>query len=62
MDSHAESKNLDDLRFLPEKMEASEENFRDVEIEDEDLEVLKVSVRRFCGRYSALRQSLLQRT
>ncbi|KAH0565364.1 hypothetical protein GP486_001247 [Trichoglossum hirsutum] len=61
LDSRGEDKDRDDLHFLLDKMEASEESFAGVEMEDEDLEVLKVSVRGLGGQYSVLLRNFLQR-
>jgi hypothetical protein len=61
LDSRAEERDREDLRFLLDKMEASEETFAGVEMEDEDLEVLKDSVSGLGWQYSALLQNLLQR-
>jgi Nucleotidyl transferase AbiEii toxin, Type IV TA system len=62
LDSRDEARDARDLRFLLEKMEGSDENFRDVELEEEDQEIMEDMVRRLGGRYPALLQTLLHRT
>src|SRR5579862_492825 len=62
LDGRDEARDARDLRFLLEKMEGSDENFRDVELEEEDQEIMEDMVRRLGGRYPALLQTLLHRT
>jgi hypothetical protein len=59
LDSRDEPRDRHDLGFLLEKMETSEETFRDVEVKDEDLKILKDMVASLGGRYSVLLESLL---
>ncbi|KAI9764137.1 MAG: hypothetical protein M1840_008697 [Geoglossum simile] len=61
VDSRGEPKDREDLRFILEKMEGSEESFGGVEMDNEDLETLADSVKSLGGRYSDLLQSLLRR-
>ncbi|KAI9858148.1 MAG: hypothetical protein M1813_007797 [Trichoglossum hirsutum] len=51
----------DDLRFLLGKMEASDENFQGVVMDDEDEDILKDAVASLGGRYSVLLEALLHR-
>lgn len=61
LDSRGEQKDLRDLRFVLEKMEESDEGFADVEMETEDLEILRAGVTELGGRYPSLLESLLRR-
>jgi hypothetical protein len=61
LDSRGEMRDRQDLRFLLGKMEMSDETSRDIEIDDEDLEILKDMVKGLGGRYSVLLESLLRR-
>lgn len=61
LDSRGEQKDIRDLRFVLEKMEESDESFASVEMEAEDLEILKAGVAELGGRYPVLLESLLRR-
>jgi hypothetical protein len=60
LDSRGEQKDLRDLRFVLEKMEESDEGFADVEMETEDLEILRAGVAELGGRYPESTRELAQ--